>query len=93
MRNETQAAIDKMFSELKSTPQMAENTSEVSVSDDTMKIDETNVIVNIEDDPFTKLYPTDNVLNQMKILEEEKRSLEEERLKIEEEKNRLIEED
>lgn len=73
IRTETHSTIDKLLSELKTTPKSTKKTSEVFVNGDTMQIDETNVTINIDDDPFTNLDQTDTTLNKMKLLEEEKR--------------------
>lgn len=93
IKEETQVAINKMLSELKTTPKSTEKTSEVSVSGDTMQVEETNVTINIDDDPFSKLDQTDIVLDHMKFIEEENKKIEEERLQIEEAKQKLVEEE
>ena len=71
--------------------------SEVSVSGDTMKIDQTNVTINIDEtNLFESSKPpeshTEDIEDKLKLIEEEKRMLEEEKKKIEKEKKRLMEE-
>ena len=52
IRSETIAAINKMLMEVETTPITANKTLEVSISSDTMKIDQTSVTINIDDNPF-----------------------------------------
>ena len=54
IRSETTTTINQMMSESKADPITAEKTLEVSVSGDTMQIDETNVTLNIDEDPFSQ---------------------------------------
>lgn len=80
VREETLTTIEKMLFEQKKTLKGEEKTSKVSVIGDTMHIDQIDVTISVEDDPFTSLDHTDKVLDQMKLLEEEKRKWDEEKL-------------
>ena len=73
-------------------------TLEVSVSGDSMQIDQTNVTINIDGtNPFKILEPPksykEDIEDKLKLIEEEKMKLEEERKKEEEEKKRIMEEE
>lgn len=49
----------------------------MSISGDTIKIDQTNITINIEDNPFVICDQpeshSENILDQLKLIEEEKR--------------------
>ena len=81
IRSETIATISQMMTKSKATSSLAPRTSEVSVSGDTMQIDQTNVTINIDDtNPFEgskKNEPhTEDIEEQLRQIVEGKRLLE-----------------
>ena len=98
LRKETASAINTMLLESQETSPPTPRNLEVLVSGDTMKIDQTNVTLNIDDtNPFGGSEPnvpnTENVEEKLKQTEEEKRLIEVEKKKIEEAKYTFLEED
>lgn len=91
-KEETLTGIQEM-SKQKEVRKTTKKTLKVSVIGDIMHVDQTDVTINVEDDPFTSLDKTDKVLDQMKLLEEEKRKLEEDECQEEEAKFKLIEDE
>ena len=57
IRSETIVAINQIMSELKEKPTTIGKTLEVLVSGDTMLINQTNIIVNIDEDSFNQSEP------------------------------------
>ena len=81
LRKDTIAAINQMLLESRTTSPPTPRTSEVLVSDDTMKIDQTNVTLNIDDtNPFGGSKPnapnTEDAKDKLKHIEEDKRLIE-----------------
>ena len=87
-----------MLTESKAASSPAPRTLKVSVSGDTMQIDQTNVTINIDDDnPFEGSKHnephTEDIEDTLRQIEEEKRLLEEEKRKVEEAKQKFLEDE
>lgn len=85
-----------MMKKSKETPSPKSRTLKVLVSSDIMKIDNTNVTINIDDTnaferPQQPKSQGKDIQDQLKQIEEEKRLLEEEKRKIEEAKKKFLE--
>ena len=76
MRSETVATINKMMIEVEASPTTVEKNLEVSMSGDTMQIDQTSVTVNIDDNPFISYDQHEahskDIQDQLRLIEEEK---------------------
>ena len=72
-----------MIFELKATLTTIDKTLKVLVSGDTIQIDQTNVTINIKDNPFEFFNQPDsyyrNNQDQLKLIEEEKTQIEDEK--------------
>ena len=97
IRSVTVAVINKMMIEVEKIPTTLEKTLEISKSANNMKIDQTNVTINIDDNPFVSCdHPkplSKDIQDQLRLDEEEKRQLVEEEKNIEEAKLKFLEEE